>query len=143
MNEDSFHLGIKGLIRNQAGELLLVRVSPKHTGGRDYWDLPGGRMHKGSSVEATLRREIEEEIGVRDVEIGRRVDMILSTIRIPLQNGSDVGLILSIYACRIPADADLTLSGEHTEREWCPPEAAAARLSAKFPPEFCQLIAAL
>ncbi len=142
MNEDCFHLGIKALIRNNRGEMLLLRMSPGHDhgGGQTLWDLPGGRVHKGASVEATLRREVEEETGLQDIVIGKHLGMMLANVRIPLPGQPDVGLILSIYECHIPPGAKITISEEHTTHEWCSPKEAASRLAAKFPSEFCSLL---
>lgn len=64
--EDSFHLGIKALIRNSDGKALLLKVNKeqlKGYSGEAYWDIAGGRIHKNSTVEETLRREVEEETG--------------------------------------------------------------------------------
>lgn len=150
MSEDTFHLGIKGLIRNARGEILLMQIDPehmKHHGGgageqQSYWDLPGGRVEKGSTVQETLKREITEETGVTNITNIKPVGMVLSNIRIPMGDDS-YGLILSVYSCAIPGDAVIALSDEHTASEWVAPAEAAARLSIKYPPEFCQLVAAL
>lgn len=67
MNEDCFHLGIKALIRNSEGKLLLLKVNPaqlRNHEGDPYWDLSGGRIHRGSTIEETLRREVAEETGI-------------------------------------------------------------------------------
>lgn len=49
MSEDIFHLGIKALIRNNDGKILLLQVNPQKLRGKqtDYWDLPGGPGPKG------------------------------------------------------------------------------------------------
>lgn len=53
--------GMKAVVR--CGEdVLLVR----HTyARRGLWDLPGGFVRDGEDAEAALRRELEEELGVR------------------------------------------------------------------------------
>lgn len=145
MREDSYHLGIKALVTNKSGNILLLKVNPAELKGsnrnNDYWDLPGGRVHKGVSVEETLRREVEEETSVRDMAIGKHLGMVLSNIRIPLKDGSDVGLILGIYNCTLPDNAVITLSPEHLTYDWCTPKEAAERLRVKYPADFCELIA--
>jgi ADP-ribose pyrophosphatase YjhB (NUDIX family) len=55
-------LGVRGLVLNAAGEILLV----EHT----YvpgWFLPGGGVERGETTEEAVIRELEEEGGVRVV----------------------------------------------------------------------------
>ena len=102
--EDIFHLGIKGLIRNKDGYILLLQVNPEQLRGNRhgvYWDLPGGRVKRGQTVEETLRAEIHEEMGARDVRGIKPIAMVLSNLRIPLKDGEDVGLILGVYQSAI------------------------------------------
>ena len=144
--EDSYHLGVKALVKNAEGKYLLLKVNPKELTGskntnKDYWDLPGGRVHRGSSVDETLIREVEEELGVSDVTVVKPLGMVLSNIRIPLKDGNDVGLILSIYECTIPDDATIILSFEHLKYEWFSPLETAKLLQVKYPKDFCELIA--
>jgi 8-oxo-dGTP diphosphatase len=143
--EDVYHLGIKALIRNGAGQIMLLQVNPKELSGDNppYWDLPGGRIQRGETVLDALKREVEEETGLTDIVVGQNLGMILSNIRIPLKRQSDIGLILSIYECKIPANADLTLSFEHLAHRWCSPKQAAELLGHKFPDEFLAKIAGL
>jgi len=69
---------------------------------------------------------------------------VLANLRIPLTGDEDtVGLILSVWECRIPEDATITLSDEHSDYRWCPPTEAAELLQVKYPPDFCALVAAL
>ncbi|HEY2710277.1 MAG TPA: NUDIX domain-containing protein [Caulobacteraceae bacterium] len=53
-------LGVRGLVLNEAGEVLLV----EHTYMRG-WFLPGGGVEAGETIEAAVVRELEEEAGVR------------------------------------------------------------------------------
>lgn len=55
-----YRVSIKAIIRNERGELLLVREQ----GGT--WSLPGGGIDHGESDKEALRRELREEIGYED-----------------------------------------------------------------------------
>lgn len=142
MNEDVFHLGIKALVRNKKGEILLLKVNKETLGGYNgdpYWDIPGGRIQKGDTVEETLIREVEEEIGIKEVTDIKPINMVLSNIRIPLKDG-EVGLILSIYECNIDNKQAFTLSEEHAEYGWFAPKKAAKLLAFKYPSEFTKVV---
>ena len=55
-----------GVLINPQGEFLLTsRPEGKVYAG--YWEFPGGKLEQGETVEAALRRELIEEIGI---EIG-------------------------------------------------------------------------
>lgn len=61
-----YRVAVKALIKNDKGELLLVKENS------DKWDLPGGGLDHGEEPEDGLRREILEELGVIDgVHIGK------------------------------------------------------------------------
>ena len=140
--EDTFHLGIKALIKNANGEILLLKINPealKNFQGEPYWDIPGGRVQKGNSVEDTLSREVKEETGINAISDIKRLDMVLSNIRIPM--GTDtVGLILAVYECSIPDNSTIQLSNEHIEYGWFDIKAAKQLLSIKYPQEFIEKI---
>jgi len=140
MSEDIFHLGMKALIRNKRGEVLLLKKDPATVGGNEYWDMPGGRVARGQSVEETLRREVEEETGVREIVIGVHVGMVLSPFRIKTSD-SDVGLILSVYQCQVPEAAEVQPADTLVAYEWVAPAEAAKRIANKYPPDFCAMIA--
>jgi 8-oxo-dGTP diphosphatase len=50
------------LIRPDGDFLLTSRPPGKVYEG--YWEFPGGKLEQGESVEAALRRELQEEVGV-------------------------------------------------------------------------------
>jgi 8-oxo-dGTP diphosphatase len=55
-----------GVLMDAAGRFLLTsRPAGKVYAG--YWEFPGGKLEAGESVEAALRRELHEELGI---EIG-------------------------------------------------------------------------
>lgn len=51
-----------GLVLNQDNDFLFI-----HRNGK--WDLPKGKAEKGETIEQTSIREVEEETGVRHLEI--------------------------------------------------------------------------
>ena len=52
--------GVRAILRNPQGEILLVR----HSYG-EGWYLPGGRVKNGEGDQIALQREIFEETGIR------------------------------------------------------------------------------
>ncbi|WP_027380608.1 NUDIX hydrolase [Chryseobacterium daeguense] len=56
-----------GLVNNSDGDLLFIKRLGK-------WDLPKGKMEKGESREESAVREIEEETGLKDVELVRFIN---------------------------------------------------------------------
>ncbi len=142
MSEDTFHLGIKALVTNSDGRVLLLQVNPAELSGNNqaYWDLPGGRIQRDEDVLEALKREVLEETGIADIQMTKHLGMILSKIRIPVPDQGSVGLILSIYECQLPASADLTLSFEHLAYEWVTPNEAGNRLKVKYSDEFCDMV---
>ncbi|TSC75411.1 MAG: 7,8-dihydro-8-oxoguanine triphosphatase [Parcubacteria group bacterium Gr01-1014_33] len=145
MNEDIFHLGIKAVIRNKDGEILLLKVNPaklKGWDGEPYWDIPGGRIKRGDTIEETLTREVEEETGITSIASFTPFMLALSPLRIPIKD-SDVGLILSIYICEIDPREEIRLSKEHTEYMWTSLAKAAHLLSFKYPAECTEKVRGL
>lgn len=146
MNEDCFHLGIKALIRNEEGKILLLKVNPEKLrrcngyNGEAYWDIPGGRIHRGDTVKETLRREVEEETGIKSIKSFKYFLMVLSNLRIPLQEGVDVGLILAAYICDVENVKEIKLSEEHSIWQWFTPQEASKLLEFKYPKEFTEKI---
>lgn len=143
MGEDCFHLGIKAIIRNSSGKILLLRTNPKVLKGfkgKPYWDIPGGRIQRDSTVKATLERELEEETGIKTLVSFKPFFMVLSpTVRIPVGD-STVGLILSSYLCDVGKVETVKISDEHTEHGWFNPKEAAKLLEFKYPKEFIEKI---
>jgi 8-oxo-dGTP diphosphatase len=132
--EDSFHLGVKALIPNHEGKLLLLQ--------RNDWDLPGGRIQKNESLESALKREVYEETGLQNITRISPFVMTLSSIRIPLQK-EDVGLIFAIFLCAISIETPIRLSHEHLHFDWFDPSKAAELLAKNFPYELTEKIAQL
>ncbi|MGR9099277.1 MAG: Nudix family hydrolase [Gammaproteobacteria bacterium] len=75
---DPVHVAV-GLIKNQAGEILITRrADGAHQGG--LWEFPGGKVEAGETVGQALARELEEELNIR---IGRQGPAITVRYRYP------------------------------------------------------------
>lgn len=68
-----------GLVNNSKGEMLFIKRLGK-------WDLPKGKMEKGESREESAVREIEEETGLKDVEL---LKFINTTYHIYVERNGD------------------------------------------------------
>jgi 8-oxo-dGTP pyrophosphatase MutT (NUDIX family) len=141
--EQLFQIGIKAVIQNEKGEILLLAV-PQWGDNPAHWDFPGGRMEPGETFEQTLRRELQEEIGITYEGAAEHMATVLSNITIPVGD-MRVPLVLMPYRVLLPAGAVITLdpNGPEQEYEWCNPAVAAERLLRKYPPEFCEKVTQL
>lgn len=137
-SEKMFHVGVKALIENNKGEVLLLKAPSWEKGNIEaHWDIPGGRIQEGGDVLDTLEREIKEETGISRIESCEFVTAVISNHQIKLE-AQMLGLVLMVYKINVPAESIITLSEEHTAFEWVDKKEAAERLSDKYPPEFTE-----
>lgn len=142
--EDIYNLGIKAVIRNDEGKILLLQVDHNNLINElsDYWDIPGGRVKKGVTPEQTLIDEVEEETGIKSIKQQEHLASVVANFRIPVGNNS-IGLILFVYLCDVENIANIRLSKEHKDYGWFDPKEAASLLGYKYPTSFTQKIAEL
>ena len=88
----------------------------------------------------TLLREVKEETGLDDINEFYPFTMVLTDIRIPIQDGS-VGLIFSIFRCNLSIPFQPILSSEHINFGWFTPFEASQKLKAQYPIEFVEKLA--
>lgn len=140
MAERLFQVGIKGLITNNSGQILLLQSVSRD--GEERWDLPGGRMDENETFEQTLERELIEEIGTSYTTEPVFVKSVLSKSTIQVGDNR-VGLILNVYRVSIPKDIEIQLNDYETAYEWVEPIEASHRLTNKYPPEFNEVLTQL
>ena len=141
-NEKLFYVGVKALITNDAGKVVLFRAetSRHQLQTEPYWDIPGGRMEQGETITETLRREVKEETGLTKLQSIHFWTSVISKHEIPLDDGTLAGLVLMVYKVIIPGGSAIKMSTEHTEYNWFTPVEAAKLLTNKYPPEFTDLL---
>jgi 8-oxo-dGTP pyrophosphatase MutT (NUDIX family) len=141
--EKLFQVGIKGLIEDSVGRILLFKadVSKFRLQQKAYWDIPGGRIQEGQTAAEALQREIEEETGIKTIAGSKFFTSVISNHQIPIAGtNKKSGLVLMIYKVQIPKGSKVVMSEEHTGVEWVDKQEAAKRLSDKYPPEFTNLL---
>ncbi len=114
--EQSYYLGIKGIIKNSSGKILLL----KHQKG--YWDFPGGRVNSHETPEQALLREVKEETGLTDLKDIKAQSMVLSPILIKSSDKQTHGLIFWYHTCNQMEDTPIVLSDEHVDYWWANPD---------------------
>lgn len=100
------------MVHDGRGRLLLVRRGREPERGR--WSIPGGRVESGETDQQAVRREVDEEAGVR-VFVGDRV----GTVTIPAPGGR----VFEVhdYLCRpYRAGATALAPGDDADEAcWC------------------------
>ena len=95
-----FPIGAVAFVRNDAGQVLLVRQTYHRDGSR--WAAPGGWVDQGESPREAAVREAFEETGLRIVA-GR----LLET------DGGPYGEVSLIFECRVVGDTGFRPSAEN------------------------------
>ncbi|HEV7713146.1 MAG TPA: NUDIX domain-containing protein [Asanoa sp.] len=103
-----------GVVVDDDGRVFIQRRSPTRKLFPDTWDIVGGHLEPGESVDDALRREVEEETGWR-------VSIVLGTIGELRYFGND-GLERLETDFLIRVDGDLSRPrlevGKHTAYKW-------------------------
>ena len=63
-----YGLTVRGIIKNDNDEILIVKRHPKSRTDPEMWELPGGKVEKGEDFDVALVREIKEELDFRQME---------------------------------------------------------------------------
>jgi 8-oxo-dGTP diphosphatase len=103
-----------GVIVDDDGRVFIQRRSPTRKLFPDTWDVVGGHLEPGETIDEALRREVEEETGWR-------VSIVLGTIGEHRYFGED-GLERLETDFLIRVDGDLSRprleEGKHTAYKW-------------------------
>ncbi|HRH24112.1 MAG TPA: NUDIX domain-containing protein [Candidatus Paceibacterota bacterium] len=106
-------VGVKALLRNTEGRVLLLKRSSRYGVVEGSWDIPGGRIDVGTSLMENLSREIHEETGLTAVSHPK---LIAAQDLLPKENMPNHVVRLTYVA---EVSGEPVLDGtEHTEYRW-------------------------
>lgn len=104
-----YGLTVRGVIKNSAGEILILKRHPKSRTGANKWELPGGKLEKGEYFDEGLIREIKEETNL-DGKIGD----LCTAIQKDYPQKRTVQLIMYIENIK----GKIVISDEHVDYKW-------------------------
>lgn len=107
---------------------LLLHYPSSAKAPRDYWDFPKGHVEKGENEIKTVKREIEEETGLKDVEF---IEGFKEWIKYFFKfRGKNVLKFVTFYLVETKTKK-VKVSFEHLGFEWLPYEKALEKLTFK------------
>ena len=83
-----------GVVQTADGRVLLIFRN-------GVWDLPKGKIENGESVEEAAVREVEEETGLREIQIERSLGNTIHTYMI---NGAQLEKTTAWFLMRLPSN---------------------------------------
>lgn len=101
-------VSIKGIFRRGDKFLVLKEAN-------EWWEIPGGKVEMGESLDECFAREIEEELGWKNIKFSK----VVHAWNLNSQNGTQY-IILCVLA--EASDVEIHLSAEHEEFKWLPIE---------------------
>jgi len=111
---------VAGLIRDERGRYLITRRR-QGTHLEGLWEFPGGKREPNETLQESLRRELQEELGALFA-----VEGLVETVRWAYPEKT---VVLSFFHCRLEAGSVAPREGQ--QMEWVPP---AELRRYRFPP---------
>jgi 8-oxo-dGTP pyrophosphatase MutT (NUDIX family) len=106
----SYYTGIKGLIKNSQGSVLILKDNS--TG---KWEVPGGRIDQNQQIEEAFRREMSEEL---PGSVVKNFGSVVYAAQGDFMVENDHKLMLLFFIADVEMPDSLELSNEHSELAW-------------------------
>jgi len=105
---------------------LLLRYPASKKSAKDYWDFAKGHIEKGEKIEEAIKREAEEETGLKDIKF---IEGFKEWIKYLFKfEGENIFKIVTFYLAETKNET-VKISAEHSGFLWLPYEEAIARLT--------------
>jgi bis(5'-nucleosidyl)-tetraphosphatase len=113
---------------NEIYYLLLYYPSVSHRAKKNYWDFPKGHIEKGENILKTVRREVFEETGLKNIKL---IKGFKETIKYFFKAQNKTIFKIVIFFLAETRTKIIKISHEHLEFRWLPYEKAFKSLSFK------------
>lgn len=111
----TLQVGVKAVLRNQEGKILLLKRSAKYESAEGSWDIPGGRIDPGTTLGENLTREVREETQMElkgSPKLAAAQDILFTK-----DGGEEMHIVRLTYLASV--EGEPVLDGkEHTEHRW-------------------------
>jgi 8-oxo-dGTP pyrophosphatase MutT (NUDIX family) len=101
--------------------VLMIKKSKDAPNQPNKWEVPGGRIEFGETIDSHIKREVLEEVGL-EIEIGNPFDVW--TFFIDSKEGNKIQVVVVARICRPKSfNIDLTQQTESdyiSESKWIP-----------------------
>lgn len=104
-----YGLTMRGIIKNDKGEILILKRHPKSRTDPDTWELPGGKVEEGEFFDDALVREIKEETNLD----GKAGDLAIA-IQHDYPHKRTVQMIMYLD----DVEGEFKISDEHTDGKY-------------------------
>ena len=108
----SFHVGAHALILDERSKILITKRSAVENYMPLLWDIPGGSVDMGETVENALIREVKEETNIDILPI-KPIYVHTELSLIP-----NAQLIQIVYKCAYIGGIIVLDTEEHNEYQW-------------------------
>jgi 8-oxo-dGTP diphosphatase len=104
-----YGLTMRGIIKNEDNEILILKRHPKSKTDPEMWELPGGKVEKGEHFTTALVREIKEETNL-DADVGDFCEAVQNDY----MHKRTVQVIMYLENIK----GEVKISDEHTDWMW-------------------------
>ena len=105
----AYGLTVRGVIKNNNDEILILKRHPASRSDPEKWELPGGKVEPGEFFDDALVREIKEETNL-DAKVGDFCEAV--------QKDSIHKRTVQLIMYLDDVKGDVEISDEHTDWMW-------------------------